>query len=518
MPKSLFNLFFLLVYTSSLPVAHGKDHAPVTDVLELTIDRVHAAFREKRLTCEQLVGDYIARIKAYDQKERLNAIIYINPGAIKRALELDRQYNSTGTMRRLHCVPIIVKDNFATQGMPTEAGSRALKGFIPEQDAEVIRRLRSEDAIILAKSNMDEWAFSPYHTISSTHGETRNAYDRNVVPGGSSGGTASAIAANLGLVGLGTSTGSSIRGPAAHSSLVGLRPTLGMVSNQGIVPLLSNRDIAGPMTRTVKDAAIVFSVMAKHLSSPGEHFQPATMLRQFEQPAASVLKGIRLGVARQLFETATADFEVMEMMQQAIVDLKNAGAVIVDPFAIQDYPSLRRQAVFCSRMYFDLQNFLSSTGGHPPVHSFADVVKNKNYLAQNQHFIEWVMQQTGNPADQDPPCTDVNGDPRRKRLRDAVVQAMNNYNVDAIIYPTWSNPPREIGDMQTPHGDNNQHLSPHTGQPAITVPMGFTESGLPLGLQLLSRQNDDFKLLLYANAYEKLTRHRKPPSAYAVPD
>jgi amidase len=128
------------------------------------------------------------------------------------------------------------------------------------------------------------------------------------------------------------------------------------------------------------------------------------------------------------------------------------------------------------------------------------------------------MQQTGKPVDQQPPCTDVNGEPRRKHLHDAVLQAMHKYAVDAIIYPSWSNPPREIGDMQTPHGDNNQSISPHTGQPALTVPMGFTESGLPVGLQWLGRQHDDFKLLLYANAYEKLTHHRKPPAGYAERD
>jgi Asp-tRNA(Asn)/Glu-tRNA(Gln) amidotransferase A subunit family amidase len=519
-PTLIGHLLLLVLCAGYFSAAHGKASSNATDIIELTIDKAHAAFREKRLTCRQLVEHYITRIKTYDQPEHLNAIIYINPNATKRAMELDSKFNTTGTLRRLHCVPVIVKDNIATQGIPTEAGSKALKGFIPKKDARIISLLRAEDAIILAKSNMDEWAFSPYHTISSTHGETRNAYDRDIVPGGSSGGTASAIAANLGLVGLGTSTGSSVRGPAAHSSLVGLRPTLGRVSNKGIVPLLRNRDIAGPMTRTVKDAAIVFSVIqnTSFETSPVLYADLAGLFKKFDQPVTKTLQGVRLGVARQVYDTPTADFEVMEIMDRAIADLKKAGAVIVDSFEIEDYRSLSQQAVFCSRMYFDLGNFLATTDGNPPIHGFNDVVKKKNYLAHNQNFIDWVMKQTGHPAKQQPPCSDVNGDPRRKRLRDAVSRAMNKYAVDAIIYPSWSNPAREIGDMQTPHGDNNQGISPHTGQPAITVPMGFTEAGLPLGLQLLSRQNDDHKLLLYANAYEKLTRHRKPPGGYGAGD
>ena len=520
MPKLLGHLLFLVLCIGYLATAHGNDSSHKTDIIELTIDKAHAAFREKRLTCRQLVEHYITRIKTYDQPEHLNAVIYINTNAIKRATELDRKFNSSGTLRRLHCVPVIVKDNIATQGMPTEAGSKALKGFIPTSDAQIISLLRSEDAIILAKTNMDEWAFSPYHTISSTHGETRNAYNRNIVPGGSSGGSASAIAANLGLVGLGTSTGSSIRGPAAHSSLVGLRPTLGTVSNKGIVPLLRNRDIAGPMTRTVKDAAIVLSAMVNAGSQTSSSWTAdlAGLFKKLDQPATTTLKGVRLGVARQVYDTPTADFEVMEIMDRAIADLQKAGAVIVDPFVIEDYSSLRQQAVFCSRMYFDLGNFLTTIGGNPPISSFDDVVRNKNYLTHNQYFIDWVMKQTGHPAKQQPPCGDVNHDPRRKRLHDAVSRAMNKYAVDAIIYPSWSNPAREIGDMQTPHGDNNQSISPHTGQPAITVPMGFTEEGLPLGLQLLARQNNDQVLLLYANAYEKLTRHRKAPVGYGAGD
>jgi len=242
--------------------AQQPDRRPF-DVIELTIDGAQQAIRAHRITCEQLTRRYIQRIRHYDQPTRLNAIIVFNPKAIERAKSLDQQYAATGHMKRLHCIPVIVKDNYDTADLPTEAGSIALRGAPnPPDDAFIVKHLRAQDAIVVAKSNMAEWAFSPYETISSTHGETRNAYDLSRVPAGSSGGTASAIAANFGIIGLGTDTGNSIRGPASHLDLVGLRPTLGATSRDGIVPLLLNRDVGGPLMRTVTDTAIVFSVIA----------------------------------------------------------------------------------------------------------------------------------------------------------------------------------------------------------------------------------------------------------------
>ncbi|WP_455202699.1 amidase, partial [Kaarinaea lacus] len=219
---------------------------------------MHDAFRNGSLSCEKLVSIYLDRIQKYDKTTRLNAIILINPNAMKRARWLDSEFKESRKLKELHCVPVILKDNFDTADMPTAAGSIVLKNSIPPDDAFMVKKLREAGAIIIAKSNMAEWAFSPYFTISSTHGETRNAYDLDRVPAGSSGGTASAVAANFGLVGMGSDTGNSIRGPASHLALVGIRSTIGATSRDGVVPLLFNRDIAGPMTRTVEDAVRVF--------------------------------------------------------------------------------------------------------------------------------------------------------------------------------------------------------------------------------------------------------------------
>lgn len=498
-----------------LPTRQVGEQHPL-DVIELTVDGAQQAIRERRISCEQLTRRYIKRIEAYDQPTHLNAIIYINPNAVRRARSLDRQYGITGRMQRLFCIPVILKDNFDTADMPTEAGSIAMRGANPPDDAFMVKRLREQGAIVLAKSNMGEWAFSPYETISSTHGETRNAYDLTRVPAGSSGGTAAAIAANFGIIGMGTDTGNSIRGPASHLDLVGLRSTIGATSRDGIVPLLLNRDVGGPLTRTVTDTAIVYSVIAG--VDPADPATAAAAGRVKDDYTVYLkkdgLRGARLGVLRALVDTNDADFEVVDAMQRAICELKAAGAVIVDPFEIPDFDRLRNATGFCSRFRYDLKNYLASRGLAAPIHSLDEVAAGKHYLPVSEEAMQWAMSVDGPPAMQDPPCVDVQGDPRRKQFLDAVVTAMDRVNVDAIVYPSWTNPPRKLGDHNSPHGNNSPVIAPHTGQPAITVPMGFTPDGLPLGLQLLARPFDEGKLIQYAYAYEQATRYRRPPPGF----
>jgi len=201
-------------------------------VVEITIAEIHRAIRKGKLTCRELVGIYLKRIEKFDQSTKLNAIVVVNPNALKRAEELDEEFKRTKKLRPLHGIPIIVKDNYDTHDLQTSAGSLALKGSIPPDDAYQVRVLREAGAIVLAKSNMAEWAFSPYLTESSIAGITRNPYDLERVPAGSSGGTAAAVAANLGAVGLGTDTGNSIRGPSSHCCLVGIRSTMGLTSRE----------------------------------------------------------------------------------------------------------------------------------------------------------------------------------------------------------------------------------------------------------------------------------------------
>jgi Asp-tRNA(Asn)/Glu-tRNA(Gln) amidotransferase A subunit family amidase len=245
------------------PTASAAPAAPFA-VEEATIAGVHAAMRDGRLTCRGLVDAYMARIAAYDKNgPAVNAIVTINPDATRIADDLDRRFAQSGLTSPLHCVPMIVKDNFETQGLQTSNGALAFQAYLPGRDATQVARTRVAGAIVLAKSNMAEWAFSPVETVSSIlPGYTKNPYALDRVTAGSSGGTAAANTANFGLVGLGSDTGNSIRGPASHQNLAGIRSTMGLTSRAGVFPLNLRADIAGPMTRTVADMATVFQVIA----------------------------------------------------------------------------------------------------------------------------------------------------------------------------------------------------------------------------------------------------------------
>jgi Asp-tRNA(Asn)/Glu-tRNA(Gln) amidotransferase A subunit family amidase len=233
---------------------------------EATIADVHRAITKGPVTARQLVLQSFQRIEAFDKAgPAINAIITINPRALERADELDARFAEEGLVGALHGIPIIVKDNFDTGDMPTSPGSLALKQSVPPDDAYQVHRLREEGAIIIAKANMYEFAFSPYETVGSAlPGYTRNPYALNRVTAGSSGGTAAAVAASFAVAGLGTDTGNSIRGPSSHTALVGIRSTMGLTSRDGIVPLYLDHDIGGPMALTVEDAAIVLNVIAGH--------------------------------------------------------------------------------------------------------------------------------------------------------------------------------------------------------------------------------------------------------------
>jgi len=258
-------VFVVLAVTLGSFVVLSGQTAPF-EIDEITIAQLHAAFGEGRLTCRSLVEAYLQRIAAHDRRgAALNAIVRVNPEALNVADDLDRRYKRNGTVGAMHCVPTLVKDNFETRDMPTTAGSLSLQGMTTGKDAFVVKRLRDAGAVMIAKSNMAEFAFSPVETVSSIlPGYTRNPYDTMRVTAGSSGGSAAATAANLTLIALATDTGNSIRGPAAHQALVGLRSTMGMVSRAGIVPLNLASDIAGAVTRTVVDTAAVLQVIAGH--------------------------------------------------------------------------------------------------------------------------------------------------------------------------------------------------------------------------------------------------------------
>src|SRR5215813_7563409 len=260
--SSFHRLLLVCAFVSLIAVPVFSQSRGKFEVTETTIAETQAAIRAGKVTCHQLIEAYLKRIHAYDQPTGLNALVVINPNALAEADRLDEEFKRTGKLRPLHGIAVIVKDNYDTNELQTTGGSLALKGFIPSQDATMVKKIRDAGAIVLAKSNMAEWAFSPYVTVSSIAGITRNPYDLERVPAGSSGGTAAAVAASLGEVGLGTDTGNSIRGPSSHNCLVGIRSTMGLTSRDGIVPLYFRNDIGGPMAKSVADAAAILGAVA----------------------------------------------------------------------------------------------------------------------------------------------------------------------------------------------------------------------------------------------------------------
>jgi Asp-tRNA(Asn)/Glu-tRNA(Gln) amidotransferase A subunit family amidase len=483
-------------------------------VEETTIAQIQSALRDGSLTCRGLVERYLARIDAYDKKgAALNAIVMTNPDALKTADDLDRRFRQSGLVGPMHCVPVLVKDNYETIDMPTTAGSLSLKGMMTGADALIVKRLRDAGAVMIAKSNMAEFAFSPIETVNSIlPGYSRNPYDTSRVTAGSSGGSAAGTAASFAAIGLASDTGDSIRGPAAHQALVGLRSTMGLVSRSGVVPLNLSADIAGAVTRTVADTAAVLQVIAG--PDPSD---PVTAAAREHIPAsyasslrADGLKGARIGVLHQAYDTPTLDREVDDVFKGAIGELRNLGAEVIDPVEVAGLDDLGRGGG-CNQFKYDLNQYLARLGDKAPMHSLADIIKSRRFHPSIQARLE-----SGQAADDVPGQTAgcQRREEYREKLRAAVLKLMDAGQLDALAYPTWSNPPRLIGDLNTPGGDNSQLFSPSTGFPAITVPMGFTRGGsLPAGLQLLGRPWSEPTLLKLAYSYEQATHHRRPPAS-----
>lgn len=481
-------------------------------LIETNISDIHSAYENGTLTSVQLVQMYLDRIEAYDQSSGINSIVVVNSKALDQARILDEEYANTGILRPMHGIPIIVKDNYNTIGLQTAAGSAAMKGFIAGTDAYQVKKLREAGAIIIAKSNMAEWAFSPMVTISSLAGETLNPYNTDHTTAGSSGGTAASVAANFAVLGLGTDTGNSIRGPSSHNALVGFRSILGLTSRSGIVPLYLRNDVGGPMARNVEDATKVLEVIAGYdpkdpLTSNSDGEIPANYTQFLNKEG---LQNKRIGVLRVLSDNETHP-EIARLFESAIHDLDSLGAEIIDPFVVQEFNELR-QDQWCSVFEEDLRNYLMAQGEDVPVQNLDEIVASGKYA----DYIERNLKYFQSNADEqlETVCSDPFNDTRRIAFRKAIEDVMDSLNVDAIIYPSWNHPPARIGDFDGYKGDNSQVIAPHTGQPAFTVPMGFTTGYLPAGLQFVARMFDEPTLIEVSYAYEQGTKHRKEANGF----
>ena len=488
-------------------------------LVEATIDDVRAALASKRLTCRALVEQYIKRIDAYDKAgPGLNAVQTINRRALQEAERLDAALAASGPAGPLHCVPMLVKDQIETSDMPTTYGSAVFKDFVPQRDATIVTKLKKAGAVVVAKTTMGEYA-SGY--IGSAFGIVRNAYDPARSASGSSGGTGSGVAANFATAGIGEDTGGSVRGPAAVNNLVGLRPTLPLVSRFGMMPARPSTDTLGPMTRSVKDAAIVLDVIAGY--DPND---PVTAYAVGQVPTSYTaslstdgLKGARIGVIREPMDPktdpASADYkQVKSVIDRALGDLRRLGADVVDPVTIPQLTS-RVLKVYDGNLFETEAATNQYLAQHPnaPAKTLREIVLSGKVVPSRARVL---MNAIGRSTDE-PGYLQVLL--VKEDLRQAVLKMMADQRLDAFVYATFDHQPGRIAPdvlTRTVVDDvaglgNNRRLSPALGFPAMTVPAGFTADGLPVGLEFMARAFAEPTLFKLAYAYEQGTHHRKPP-------
>jgi amidase len=481
-------------------------------VEETTIDEVHEALQTGTLTCRHLVDRYLTRIDRYDrQGPALNAIASVNPQAIEEADALDRQFKASGIVGPLHCVPVIVKDNIETQGWETTAGSKALRGFIPARDATAITKLRAAGGIVLAKASMSDLALNALNTVNLIQGRTKNPYALDRVPAGSSGGVAVAIAANFALVGIGTDTGNSVRGPASHTALVGIRPTMGLTSRSGMVPLDTLSDVIGPIARTVQDAAAVLDVLiGRDSRDPAtEALDRLPAVPRAEAALGDGPRGMRIGVFRQAYlgTQLKADPQILKALTRAISDLKSLGVDVVDAVsvdAVRPAPS----AEDCQGLKHDLNAYLESQGDLVPVHSLAEIISSGRFDPSVADDLR--MMQASHADGPGSAACEANA-AYRQAVAAVLTHAMDKSRVDVLIYPTWSQLPQPIFNVALAEAGQTLRFATASGFPAMTVPMGFSTENLPMGLSFIGRPWSEAQMLRLAYAYEQATRHRHPP-------
>lgn len=499
--RRLIHLVFALLLAAG---ARAGDFDP----REKSILELQLAMNSGRSSAAELVDFYLERIERFDrQGPTLNSMATLNPAARAEAAALDRERATSGPRGPLHGIPIVVKDNYHTAGMPTEAGSRALEGFAPATDAELVRRLREAGAVILGKTNMHEFAYG-IESIGSAFGVTRNPYDPGRNPGGSSGGTGAAVAANFAAAGLGSDTCGSIRDPSAHNALVGLRGTQGSSSRSGIIPLSTTQDIGGPLARSVTDLALILEVTTGY---DPDDAQTAASVGRFTggftralNPDA--LRGARIGIVSDLVRIDPEDEVVGRVFDAAVADLRGLGAEVIE-VSVADLMAMLLEVndgfyVLVHDFGNDINRYLA---GHPeaPVGNIGEIIASGLVIDAVQPLIEGSL-----AVQADPPELYLSELAKRDRLATALQALMAADKLDALAYPTLRREAAPVGEMQP--GDNC-HLSAVSGFPAITVPAGFTPAGLPVGLELLGRPWSDTDLLGFAYAFEQATRHRVPP-------
>jgi Asp-tRNA(Asn)/Glu-tRNA(Gln) amidotransferase A subunit family amidase len=494
---------WLVVLLAAVPLTPRAGTAQI-EVTEASIEELQRAMAAGETTSVEVTQAYLARIRAYDQAgASLNAMIRINPDALAEAEALDRERATRGTRGPLHGIPVILKDNYDLVGMPSTASTLGLAGLMPPDDAFQVRKLREAGAVFIGKSNLHELARG-ITTISSLGGQTLNPYDLRRNPGGSSGGTGAAIAASFAAVGWGSDTCGSIRIPSAHNNLVGLRPTKGLSSIDGIVPLSHTQDTGGPLARTVPDLAVALDATVGYdPADPATDAMQGRPLPAFTEVLdPNALDGARIGILEDLFGEGGAAAPANDVVRAAIGEMVGLGADTVT-VEMPDLDSLlANSSVIRAEFEDDFARYLSATPG-APVGSFDDLLREGLvHEALTSRMGRRIL-----PGERDDEAYQASL-AKRAPLADAVVALMNTHRLDAVVYPTV----REIPSLNPdPQRGGTCQLAAHSGLPAISVPAGFTSGDLPIGMELLARPFEDARLVALAYAFEQGTDHRRTP-------
>lgn len=506
------------------------------NIMEATIADIHAGYEAGTLTAVKLVQLYLDRIHTYDETgPRINSIITLNTDAIAQAHQLDRERQEKGLRGPLHGIPVLLKDNINTFDMPTTNGSAILRGIIPPADATLTQALRDSGAIILGKASMGEFAGGSYNSVS---GQTINPYNFKRNTGGSSSGSAAAIAANFAVLAVGTDTSTSVRGPSAYTGIVGLRPTTGLISRAGIAPKDLEFDTAGPMARTVTDVAHMLSVIAMAdpadpLSTPvwtevaknyeikNDRIDYTTFLDR------AALKGKRVGVLRNFFG---GDPEIDAMANQALEQIEELGAVLIEIRLDEDFMSrytgegrtkIRRTADY--RFRRDWEDYIATLSGAPKsvteFISLYETVVNKSALPVEAGPMR-LLKDSLTTSTEDPEYIKLLNETLPKATADKLA-VFEKYNVDVLVFPyetnfaeVIKNPVYQVEDPTFVTSDVPEPATlagyNSTGFPCVVVPMGHGTQGLPMDLAFFGKPYSEGALLGYAYAYEQASQKRKP--------
>jgi len=518
---NLFRILFILVFLNFSCFAQSqKSKTKALDsskFIEKDLSTIQKGFADGSLTSKELVEAYLKRIEALDQNgPQLHSIIKVNPLAIKEAEAMDAERKLGKSRGPLHGIPIVIKDNIDTHDLPTTAGSRALKDSYPLKDSFIVKQLKDAGAIIIGKANLSEWANFRGQLSSSgwsgLGGQTKNPYVLDRTPCGSSSGSAVAVAANLTLLAIGTETDGSIVCPSQTNGIVGIKPTVGLISRSGIIPISETQDTPGPMARSVRDAAICLGALvgidpadSKTLASKGKYYTDYSPFLKEEG-----LKGKRIGIYKA---PLGSNYKVDALFYQAVEILKNKGATVIELDKITDPSAAGNSFEIMLYEYKDgLNNYFKSLGANAKIKSVEDLIKfNSQDPIEMKHYNQKYLEMAQEKGDLNSSAyIEALTKMKKGTQENGIDKVMNENKLDAIIAPTggpawktdWTN------------GDSSElgSSSPaaQAGYPNITVPMGFIDE-LPVGISFFGRAWSEPLLIEIAYGYETATQYRKAP-------